>query len=254
MKLTVIVKNPKDRNIIINEFFNDNIIFLDDNVKRTLIGDNYEKLYPRDLDFLLKIEAIRRYKNVVFINSCGVNIKGGLRDEILELTKIKSRELFLSDIKTLNDCDIFFSKKCPKCIKEMYNDYLLVEDINILRKPLYLKKGIIKYDFENIDLFNGLESLCEIASITEKIEIINLPNDEDYKKYLKNKDTFYLFVSEDYFCSWGKNSEFYFCGVKSLKDFLFIDDEHYTHSIKGPDGKKLKGNLSQILEVYCGDN
>lgn len=253
MKFTVVVKNTLDKQKIIKEFFNDTIIFLTEK-EINAIAEKYNVSHPRDIDLLLKIDVIKKYKNILFLNSCGICPKEGLREEVIHIRKSKV-DLILSNSKSLNDCDIFYSKKMPKYLKDLYKDFLIINDVNSLKKPLFLKKGIEEYSFDNVEIFEGLESLCEIAFDPEKIKKIKIidlkQKDEEYINHLNDKTIFYIFFNtKENFSTWNTGSEYYFCGLKSIKDFICAPD---IVKITKPDGTEVEDSLISVLEEYFED-
>lgn len=147
MRFNVVVFDSKNKTYL-SEFKHDKIIKLDKKRIDKLIGCDSSQIDNESLDFLLKIALIKKYKNLVYINSKFVSIEAGFRKEILWLYKVCHTLLFMMNTRNIIKNDIFFSKKCPQFLKKI--------DKNIsISKNFFLKKEVYKnYIFKNISWEN----------------------------------------------------------------------------------------------------
>lgn len=147
MRFNVVVFDSKNKTYL-SEFKHDKIIKLNKVRIDKLIGCDSSQIDNDSLDFLLKIALIKKYKNLVYINSKFVSIENGFRKEILWLYKRCHTLLFMMNTRNIIKNDIFFSKKCPQFLKKI--------DKNIsISKNFFLKKEVYNnYIFKNISWEN----------------------------------------------------------------------------------------------------
>lgn len=149
MRFTIVITDRNFYDDLLKEFKKDRIIVLDDDKElKSLLGNNKEASLD-NIDNLLKLRLIQKYKNLIFIDTKLVKPLEGLRNEILYLKKVKAK-LFLQNVKRLNNCNIFYSKKCPSIIEEMLYIFDNSKDFEFLKKSFLFKKDICNYEFEHI--------------------------------------------------------------------------------------------------------
>lgn len=147
MKFTIVLTDKNFYEDVSKEFKKDKIIILDEELIKSLLKDDITSL--EDKDILLKLRLIEKYKNLIFIDTRFLQPLSGLKEEILYLKKVKAK-LFLQNVKRLNNCNIFYSKKCHPLIKDMLYIFDNSKDIEYLKKSFLFKKEICNYEFSNV--------------------------------------------------------------------------------------------------------
>ena len=66
---------------------------------------------------------------------------------ILKMVRVK---LFLQNIRSLSNCNIFYFKKCISLIKDMLYIFSNSKDIEYLKKSYLFKKDVCNYEFNNV--------------------------------------------------------------------------------------------------------